>query len=50
MVKTTFNIEPKCLEVKKPDGKYEWFISRLECNKQSPSEAEMLRVRCGKNM
>ena len=29
-----FNLEIKYLEVKKQDAKYDWFVSRLKCNKQ----------------
>ena len=33
-LKTTFKRETRYLEVKKQDGKYNWFISRLKCNKK----------------
>ena len=33
-LKTAFNLEIRDSEVEKQDTKYEWFISRLKCNKQ----------------
>ena len=34
MWKTTFNVEIRCLEVKKQDAKYQSFVSRLKFNKE----------------
>ena len=34
MLKTTFKRETRYSEVKKQKTKYNWFISRLKCNKQ----------------
>ena len=32
MVKATFNLEVRYLEVNKQDAKYDWFVSRLKYN------------------
>ena len=34
MLKTTFNLEIRYLEIKKQDAKYDRFVSSLKCKKQ----------------